>query len=135
MKQNPDSLVIPPRRSDIRRRRRELLNCWYGETRGAVEIAAHTMQPQSIGDLVASELARIERTEIATLIQLRDAWSELIGKGFSRFTEPHSLRDGVLVLKVRHSALVMELTPSLDIILKQVNSRFPGICASIKLTV
>ena len=125
---------LPPRRHDLRRRRTEMLTMWYGEARAAVEIAAHTAQPKSISSLIDKELARLHSPESGALIQLRTHWSELLGAGFSRFTEPLSLRDGVLTLKVRHSALLMELQPSQDLILKRIHSRF-DIVTSIKLTV
>ncbi|MBQ9804581.1 MAG: DUF721 domain-containing protein [Lentisphaeria bacterium] len=129
----PDA-PLPPRRHGLRRRRTELLTLWYGEERAAVEIAAHTVQPKSIGSLIDHELSRLHSPESSALIQLRTHWSELLGAGFSRFTEPLSLRDGVLTLKVRHSALLMELQPSQDLILKRIHSRF-DIVTSIKFTV
>lgn len=125
---------LPPRRSGLRRRRTEMLTMWYGAERAAVEIAAHTAQPKNIVDLIDSELSRLRRPENSAFIQLRTHWNEIMVSGIARFTEPLSLKNGVLTLKVRHSALLMELQPSLDLILKRVQTKF-DIVTSIKLTV
>ena len=91
----------------------EMLSLWYGRERASVEITDHTHQPCRIGVLVDDVLAGIRRPENGVLVTLRANWNKLVGGGFARFTEPVSLRDGVLTLKVRHSALLMELQPSL----------------------
>lgn len=136
---NPDdglSARIPPRRADLRRRRFGLLASWYGQERAELEIAAHTAQPRRIGDLIDVELARIRRPEQGQLIKLRTVWPQIVGGNFARFTEPSVLRDGVLTIKVRHSALLMELQESRDLLRQRVNTQLGGeVCSSVRLTV
>ena len=127
---------IPPRRADLRRRRFGLLAAWYGRERAEWEIAAHTAQPRSIGELVDVELAKIRRPEQGQLIKLRTVWPQIVGGNFARFTEPSALRDGMLTIKVRHSALLMELQESKDLLRQRVNAQLGGeICSSVRLTV
>ena len=130
------SAEIPPRRADLRRRRFELLSLWYGPESAEIEMSAHTAQPRPIGELVEAELARLHRPESATLFRIRSAWREIIGANYSRFTEPFTLQNGVLTLKVRHSALLMELQESRDVIVQRVRHAVgEDSCSSVKLIV
>ena len=126
------------RGSELRKRRRrfDLLASWYGAERAEREMAAHTIQPRSIGPLVESVLAGVRRPENGLLIRIRSRWPEIMGDQFARFTEPVALRNGVMTLKVRHSALLQELRESPDLIRARVNARMGAdICSSIRFTV
>ncbi|MBR2344414.1 MAG: DUF721 domain-containing protein [Lentisphaeria bacterium] len=127
---------LPARQYALRRRRMELLTLWYGRERAAAEISCHTRQPQEISVLINDVLSNIKRPENGILIKLRADWGKLIGSGFSRYTEPVALKNGVLTLKVKHSALLMELQPSLDLIQDRINRELgENTCQDIKLTV
>lgn len=126
------------RGSELRKRRRrfDLLASWYGPERAEREMSAHTMQPRSIGSLVESVLVGVRRPENGLLIGIRSRWPEIMGGQFARFTEPVALRNGVMTLKVRHSALLQELRESLDLIRERVNARMGReVCSAIRLTV
>lgn len=131
--------ILPQTTAAAGKRRRErfaLLAQWYGDERAEVEISAHTPQPQSIEALIDAELARTHSEGTGVLLLLRAQWHKAVGSMFAKLTEPGSFRDGILVLEVRHSALIGELSCSLDIIKSAVNRIIaPAVCHTIRLTV
>ena len=67
-------------------------------------------------------------------ITLESRWREIVGEQLAVYAKPARLRDGVLSLEVRHSSLIRELAPSLDLIQKRIDELLgPGVCSSIKL--
>lgn len=129
---------LPPGRPGLGKRRRRYsdLAAWYGAERAVVEISAHTCQPEKIDVALDNILSRIRRPENGVLITLRGQWSSIVGTMFAKFCEPELLREGVLTLKVRHSALLAELRPSCDLIIKRVNSVIgEDTCKEIRLRV
>ena len=127
---------LPPKSRYLRKRRFEMLAQWYGQERAEREITAHTAEPQSIGVLLDNILVKIRRPENGVLIKLKSRWNAFAGGSFARFTTPETLRNGVLTLKVRHSALLMELQPSLDLLRDNINRELgETVCREIKLTV
>lgn len=137
---SPEDIVIPipPGKRGLSRRHRryKLLEMWYGTERADNEIAAHTCQVQDFNVLLDNVLGKMNRPETGMVIQLHNQWEKVVGSMFARFTEPESLHDGVLTLKVRHSALLAELKPSSDLIRRRVNE-ISGreICREIRLRV
>lgn len=131
-----NSFAVPPRRSDLRRRRYQMLSLWYGDERAVNEISAHTCQPRRIGTLLDLELQKINRPDNGHLIRINSEWEKIIGSSFARFCKPVALRDGVLSLKVRHSALLVELKPSCDLIKKRINTVLNSeVCREIRLCI
>ena len=129
---------IPPGKAGkgARRRRYSMLAAWYGKERAAGEIAAHTAQPEKFDSLLDRVLEEISGRDKEMLVRLRRDWPRIIGGTFSRFCEPAVLREGVLTLKVRHSALLVELKPSCDLIRQKVNSVIgEEVCREIRLRV
>ena len=135
-KENNNSAPLLPRQLGKRRNRYAMLAQWYGPERAAVEISAHTCQPRKIDFLLEDILVKIRRPENGVLLTLRSKWSEIVGSMFAKFTEAESLKDGILTLKVRHSALLVELKPSCDLIVKRVNEVVgENTCSSVQLRV
>ena len=131
-------MSVAPENRRLRKLRKErlaLLNDWYGGDFASTEIAAHISQPHSLKDGVRAVMANLETPEARALRVLRDMWPEVAGEWISRVTLPGELRDGVLVLEVRHSALLRELKPSLELLLEAVNRRSEYHCSEIKLAV
>ena len=127
---------LPPRNLGKRRIRYSMLAQWYGDERAEVEISAHTSQARRIDTLLDDILVKIRRPENGVLLTLRSKWSEVVGTMFAKFTEAESLKDGVLTLKVRHSALLVELKPSCDLIVKRVNEVIgENTCTAVQLRV
>ena len=119
-----------------RRRRFLLLSQWYGPERAEVEMAAHTVQPRSAKELIGEELSRILRPETRAVIRLRSMWDTVVGGNLAKFTEPATLNDRILTLKVRHSALLMELRESGDMIVRRVNDALgEEVCSAVRFTV
>ena len=136
MKQHNSDICnsLPLRRPGVRRNRYKMLEMWYGRDRAMTENSAHTAQPTPIDELLDGVLERIKRPENGTLIRLRSEWGKIVGAMLERFCEAESLRDGVLVLKVRHSALLVELRPSCDLICRKVNSVLGAeVCKEVRL--
>ena len=117
----------------LRRSRLSLLSDWYGEDYAATEIAAHISQPHSLQNGIRAVMAQLETPEIRALRSLREKWPEVAGAWISRMTFPGEWRDGVLILEVRHSALLRELKPSLELLREEVTRRFDCPCREIRL--
>ncbi len=127
--------TVPPRRYGVRRNRYQMLASWYGKDFADTEIAAHTAQPRNIDAVLDDILSKIRRKDNGSLLQIKSRWEELVGGGLARFAEPASLKEGVLTLHVRHSALIMELQPTLDLIRKRIDEKIGAdICKDIRLT-
>ena len=118
----------------LRRRRYAMLEMWYGRERAELEISAHTCQPQKLDVLLDGVLGQIRHRENGIIISLNGQWEKIVGSMFARFTEPESLKDGILSLKVKHSALLVELRPSCDLIRKRINEVCKeDVCREIRL--
>lgn len=131
-----DCARIPPgkRGKTLRRCRYQMLEMWYGRERAEVEISAHTCQVREMGGLLDEVLGRIRRKENGIIITMKGQWEKIVGTMFARFTEPEALKDGVLTLKVKHSALLVELRPSCDLICQRINSVCgENVCREIRL--
>ena len=131
-------MSVSPENRRLRRLRKErlsLLNDWYGGEFASVEIAAHISQPHSLKDGVRTVMAGLETPEARALRTLRDRWPEVAGDWISKVAVPWELRDGVLVLNVRHNALLRELKPSLELLLEAVNRHSEYRCREIRMTV
>ena len=112
-----------------------LLKNWYGKERAKVEMAAHSPQPVSVGEVMTELCAGLSDPEIARFIEIESSWEKIVGQGpAAAFAHPAGLNDGVLTLAVRHSALLRELAPSLDLLRSRINARFgETVCREILL--
>lgn len=112
-----------------------LLKNWYGKERAKVEMAAHSPQPVAAAELMENLCADLASPEIGHFVELQAHWKEIIGAGPAvTLAVPAGLTDGVLHLEVRHSALVRELAPSLDLLLSRINAYFNAeVCREIRL--
>lgn len=118
------------------RERFKLLREWYGDDFAAVEVAGHVSHPVTLRRSIESLMSGLGSPELLALQQLRTQWPEIAGCDFSRFALPCAWKDGVLTLEVRHSALLRELTPSLELVREAVTKRFPDVpCSKIALTI
>lgn len=125
------------RRGNFKRRERyNLLASWYGDERASVEISSHTFQPTAIKELVNEVMLEPGKRNNSNIIAgLQSQWKQLVGGCFSAYTSPKSLRDGVLVIEVRHSALIAELAPSKDLFITAVNKLSDNLCREVVFTV
>lgn len=119
-----------------RRDRLELLSEWYGREFAATEIAAHVSAPVPLERGVRAVMATLETPERKMLRILREEWSRTVGDDLAKLATPLSWENGLLMLEVRHGALLRELQPSLEFFLAAVRSRFPeSDCREVRLTV
>ena len=119
----------------LRKQRLSMLSDWYGDDYAAAEIAAHLSQPRTLQNGIRAVMAQLESPEMRALRSLRERWTEVAGAWMSRMTFPGEWRDGVLILEVRHSALLRELKPSLELLREEIARRFDCHCREIKLSI
>lgn len=124
-------------RRELFRRRRNLmplLRGWYGRERASVEMTAYTSQTVNAGDLMRELCEKLIDGDVALFIQLNSRWREIIPGKLAACALPARFSNGVLSLEVRHSALVRELTPSLDLFLARIAKAVgPGKVREIRL--
>ena len=110
-----------------------LLADWYGEEFAKTEIAAHTSSVHSLSDDISSLIESVSTKENAAYISLAANWEHL-GGAIAKLTTPGGFKDGVLLLEVRHSALLRELQNVAEIILPKLNEHYgSGTFKDIKL--
>ena len=120
----------------LHRERLGLLKDWYGEEFAAAEVAAHVSTPVPLGEGVRKLMGALETPERRILRILRDNWDETVGPAISKLAEPLSWNDGTLTVEVRHSALLMELNPSLELLKTAVNAKLTDAeCKEVKLAI
>ncbi|MBQ7396993.1 MAG: DUF721 domain-containing protein [Lentisphaeria bacterium] len=116
-----------------RRKRFGLLSDWYGEDFARTEIAAHTSKVHSIGADIDELLGEVVNKENQAYVDLAANW-KTVGGAMAQLATPGGLRDGVLYLEVRHSALLRELHNISEIILPKLAERYgDGVFKEIKL--
>ncbi len=117
-----------------RRKHFGLLKEWYGEERASMEIIAHSGKPIPFDEVLENVCRQFRSPEVTAFITLDSNWEKIAGAAFARFTRPSGIRDGILYLEVRHSGLIRELTPSLDLLLTQVAAAIgDNLCQEIRL--
>ena len=103
-----------------RRKLMPLLRDWYGRERAAVEMTAYTAQAVNVADVMRELCEKLIDEDVGLFITLNTKWKEIIPGKLASYASPARFVDGVLYLEVRHSALVRELTPSLDLFLARI---------------
>lgn len=99
-----------------------LFRSWYGDGRGALELSAHASGPVSASEVMKELCEHVIDHDVALYITLEARWEEIIPGKFAAYAKPARYQGGVLFLEVRHSALVRELTPSLDLFLARITA-------------
>ena len=116
-----------------RKKRFGILSDWYGEEYARTEISAHTSKPHLIADDVEAVFSEIKIDETNYYVDLAANWGSIAG-AVSKLATPCGMRDGVLFVSVRHSALVRELQSVSELIIKQINQRYgENFCREIRL--
>ena len=116
-----------------RRKQFGILSDWYGEDYARTEISAHTKKPQHIGLAVDEIFSEIKIDETNYYVDLAANWKNIAG-AVSGLASPSGMKDGILYLSVRHSALVRELNSVSELLIQQINKRYgDGFCREIRL--
>ncbi len=114
----------------------QLLADWYGEERAQSEIAAHTSKPRALCDVLKEISSELLSPDAADFAKLETQWEAVAGKTVAKLTKVVSCVDHVVILGVRHSAMVTELRPSLDLLKNRINQVFGAdFCREVRLTV
>ena len=79
-------------------------------------------QPQLVGDLLGRFLDRNGLTERVEQASVLPRWGELVGPQIAAVTEPQRVSDGTLIVAVRSSAWMMELSLMKGELLRRINA-------------
>ncbi|MCQ2352746.1 MAG: DUF721 domain-containing protein [Victivallaceae bacterium] len=113
-----------------------LLADWYGEERAETEIAAHTSKPRVLGEVLKEVSSELLSPDAADFAKLETQWEAVAGKTVAKLTKVVGCVDHVVILGVRHSAMVTELRPSLDLLKNRINQVLgKDFCREVRLTV
>lgn len=124
------------RREQFKRRREllPLLRSWYGRERGSLEMMAHSPDAVNAAEVMQELCENLIDRDVALFITIDTHWKEIIPGKLAACAKPARFREGVLSLEVRHSALIRELTPSLDLFLARIAAAVgEGECKEIRL--
>lgn len=114
----------------------QLLADWYGEERAQSEVAAHTSKPRALGEVLKEVSSELLSSDAADFAKLEMQWEAVAGKTVAKLTKVIGCTDHVVVLGVRHSAMVTELRPSLDLLKNRINQMLgKDFCREVRLTV
>ena len=105
-----------------RRKRYTLLEDWYGTEYARTEMAAHTGEASLLADDIDEFIKSIDQSEYKCFIELAANWQSIAG-ALSKLAEPAGLKDGVLLLSVRHSALLRELNGVSELLLAKLQKK------------
>lgn len=82
--------------------------------------------PLPIKDVIKDVISRIrDQKEGGRLTQeyIKGVWEDIVGKRYARYSKPISLRKGKLVVNVRDSSLLFELTSKTAEFLERLSGR------------
>ena len=116
--------------------RYSLLEEWYGSEFAMTEFSAstHTPQARSIAELLPDVLKDVKAPEAGKLLQVQNAWQEIIGAAFARYVSPGYFKGDELFVEVGHSALIQELQPITGTMCQQINKKLgEGFCSKVTL--
>lgn len=116
-----------------RRKRFRILSDWYGEEYARTEISAHTQVPHHIALDVDQVFQEVKINETNYYVDLAANWKQIAG-AISNLATPCGMKDGILYISVRHSALVRELNSVSELLIRQINERYGAeFCREIRL--
>ena len=122
--------------NDLRHRRKmyDILSSWYGSDYAAVEISQHTPKTTHISNSLDELLKKVKPEKVQRLDELKENWSNIVGEVISQLTAPETWNNNILTLSVRHSALIQELTPSLELVKAKIEECYgANSCVEIQL--
>ena len=92
-----------------RRELEDMLSEWYGTRSAANEITSRTDAPRKLDELLEGVLESKITPGQLQAVQLREEWSKIIGAPLNNYTSFVTVKDGVAIVEVKHSAFLMEL--------------------------
>jgi len=94
------------------------------EWRGCDEVADPERGVHKPRDFTAAILKAAGMAEGLHEDEVRDAWRELAGEFISQHTEPVSVKDGILLLRVTQPSMRFHLEQMKAMLLKRIQERF-----------
>lgn len=83
--------------------------------------------PRRVDAVLAGLLRRYGVSEQVERMSVLDLWGDIVGEHLSRVTRARAVDGGTLIVEVRSSAWLMELTTMKGDILARVNERLPEV--------
>ncbi|MCQ2379451.1 MAG: DUF721 domain-containing protein [Victivallaceae bacterium] len=106
----------------------------YGSDAADARMDNHSDSPRPISECLGSVLSDVCNETQRISMRISVEWEDIVGKALSGLAVPERLDGKVLLLRVRHSALVQELQPSLPDFVNKINKHFETqVCDSIRL--
>ena len=65
--------------------------------------------PEAIGPIVRKIISRLGLKELVTSSRVFEIWNTVVGTAIARHAQPHSLRDGTLIVNVDSSVWLSQL--------------------------
>lgn len=119
-----------------RRVMRQLLDDWYGQGSAGKELAARDKKIVKLSDSLDEVSAQIFTADVEKFSRIQTVWKDVSGPVIGKLTTPLRMNDDVLYLGVRHSLLLQELPPALDLVKQNLAAKLgKDICRDIKLEV
>ncbi len=113
--------------------RYRLLRDWYGRDAARTEMAAHVPPAQALSDVLVGICADFVDPDIQVRMELEARWNEIAGKGMP-WLRLSSFSCGVLLLEVKHPAMLRELSGCAEIWRDRVNQVLerPDLCCEVR---
>ncbi|MBR2723676.1 MAG: DUF721 domain-containing protein [Lentisphaeria bacterium] len=114
---------------------KKMLNEWYGERDGALQINAHDKPVRNLCELNEEFLKSAFPANMKYSVELSSHWQEIVSAPLAAMLNFSSLDDdGVLFLEVKHSAFLQEeLLKSSDLLLGRINEKLGAdVCKDVR---
>ena len=119
-----------------RRVMRNIYNCWYGSDVAGKVFADRDRVTTTLADALGRVSEEIFSPDLEKFTKIEAVWKDVSGPVIGKLTTPLRVDNGILFLGVRHSMLLRELAPSLDLVKKNLAAKLGSdICCGIKLEV
>ena len=89
------------------------------------DIMSQNPKPTSLKEILQQSFNQILHPQEATLFDLSQVWTDLLGSVIAQKTEPMTLRHSVLTITTKSPAWTQELQLMKQEILEKINQRFP----------
>ena len=129
----PHELV---KKAKERRVMRNIYNSWYGNDVTGKVFAEHDRKATTLSDALGRVSSEIFSPDLEKFTKIQAIWQEVSGPVIGKLTTPLRVDDNILYLGVRHSMLLRELTPALELVKNNLVAKLGNdICSGIKLEV
>ena len=119
-----------------RRVMRNIYNSWYGSDVTGKVLADRDRVTTTLADALGRVSEEIFSPDLEKFTRIQAVWKDVSGPVIGKLTTPLRVDQGILYLGVRHSMLLRELPPALDLVKKNLADKLGSdVCCDIKLEV